>query len=223
MLLSAPPPLPTTPHGVFVTGTDTGIGKTFISALLTHAWHGTYWKPLQTGLSDEPGDTETITHLTGLPTSHIIPPAYALQASLSPADASVKEGALLTPTALTLPPRTQTPLIIEGAGGLMVPITPDYMMIDLIAQLGLPVILVTRSGLGTLNHTLLSLEALYQRCIPVLGFITNGPDVPQNRSTLERISHTPALCHIPALPHAPTAKDVQQLSNLIPSWQTLTA
>ncbi|MBA5726274.1 dethiobiotin synthase [Bombella favorum] len=222
MLLQAPPTLPrTTPKGVFITGTDTGIGKTLTSAILTKAWQGIYWKPFQTGLAEEAGDTPTIQHLTGLSADHILPPTYALQAPLSPAAASALEGITLEPEHLTLPPTTHSPLIVEGAGGLMVPLTDNMLMIDLIARLGLPVILVTRSGLGTLNHTLLSLEALYQRGIPVLGFITNGPECPENSQTLEKLGQCRALHHIPALPGTPGPYDVSQMAVQIPSWKSL--
>lgn len=222
MLLHSPPPLPqATPKGVFITGTDTGIGKTLTSAILTKAWKGTYWKPFQTGLAEEAGDTPTVQHLTGLPADHILPPTYALQAPLSPAAASALEDVTLEPERLTLPDCPHAPLIVEGAGGLMVPLTEEMLMIDLIARLKLPVILVTRSGLGTINHTLLSLEALYQRGIPVLGFITNGPASPQNSQTLERLGQCRALHHIPTLPSAPEAKDINQIAAQIPSWKRL--
>lgn len=222
MLLQSPPDLPrTAPKGVFITGTDTGIGKTLTSAILTKAWHGTYWKPFQTGLAEEAGDTPTVQHLTGLPADHILPPTYALQAPLSPAAASVLEGVTLEPEHLTLPHAPHLPLIVEGAGGLMVPLTDHMLMIDLIAQLGLPVILVTRSRLGTLNHTLLSLEALYRRGIPVLGFITNGPEVPENSRTLEQLGQCRALHHIPTLPETPKPHTISQIAAQIPSWESL--
>ncbi|MDF7673428.1 dethiobiotin synthase [Acetobacteraceae bacterium ESL0709] len=182
--------------GVFVTGTDTGIGKTLVSAVLAEAWHGCYWKPFQTGLSTEAGDTETVRHLAHLHTSRIIPPYCELQAPLSPYMAARKEGMSLDPQAITLP-ETRYPLIVEGAGGLMVPITSDCLMIDLIARLGLPVILVARAGLGTINHTLLSLKALSHRHIPVCGFIFNGGDNAENRHFIENHSNIKCLFHIP--------------------------
>ena len=222
MLLCPPSPLPQpAPKGVFVTGTDTGIGKTLTSAILTKAWRGTYWKPFQTGLAEEEGDTPTVQRLTGLPDGHFLPPAHAFQAPLAPAAAGLLEGVTLEPERLVLPEAPHAPLIVEGAGGLMVPLTDTMLMIDLIARLGLPVILVTRSGLGTLNHTLLSLEALYRRQIPVLGFITNGPESPQNSLTLERLGQARSLHHVPTLPSTPRAKDVSQMAAQIPSWESL--
>ncbi|MXV36776.1 MULTISPECIES: dethiobiotin synthase [unclassified Saccharibacter] len=215
--LFSPPALPTTPpRGVFVTGTDTGIGKTLASALLTHAWGATYWKPLQTGLAEEAGDTATVRHLASLPPQRIIPPAYALQAPLAPEAAARQEGITLAPETLTLP-NIEAPLVVEGAGGLMVPITSSMMMIDLIAQLGLPVVLVTRSGLGTLNHSLLSLEALYRRSIPVLGFISNGPENKDNQQSLERLGQTRCLFHINPLPTLSPAH-VQHTAQRLPSF-----
>lgn len=215
-----PPALPTTPPpGVFVTGTDTGVGKTLASAILTHAWHATYWKPLQTGLADEDGDTATVRSLASLSPERFCPPAYALQAPLAPDAAAHREGIAIDPSRLTLP-HAPSPLIVEGAGGLMVPITHDMMMIDLIAQLGLPVVLVTRSGLGTLNHTLLSLDALYRRQIPVLGFISNGPSNPDNQRTLETLGNTRSLLHIPPLP-ALTHTAVEACARHVPTFHSL--
>ncbi|MCL1514278.1 MULTISPECIES: dethiobiotin synthase [Acetobacteraceae] len=222
MLLSPPSPLPqAAPQGVFVTGTDTGVGKTLTSAILTKAWQGTYWKPFQTGLAEEEGDTPTVQRLTGLPDRHFLPPAHAFQAPLAPAAAGLLEGVTLDPDQLTLPAVPQAPLIVEGAGGLMVPLTDTMLMIDLIARLGLPVILVTRSGLGTLNHTLLSLEALYRRDIPVLGFITNGPASPQNSQTLERLGRTRSLHHLPAIPGTPEPHDINRITGQFPSWEEI--
>lgn len=149
-------------RGVFVTGTDTGIGKTLVSSVLVRAWQADYWKPLQTGVSEEPGDTETVAVLADLPASRRHAPHAVLQAALSPWAAAMEEGVAVDMAAIALP-ATSAPLVVEGAGGLLVPINDTAHMIDLAAQLALPVVLVARSVLGTINHTLLSLEALRAR------------------------------------------------------------
>jgi len=185
-------------RGVFVTGTDTEIGKTLVSAILTKAWNATYWKPLQTGLADEAGDTPTVRTLAGLTPDRIISPAYGLKAPLAPLAAANLEDVTINPGRLVLP-AVQSPLVVEGAGGLMVPIREDMMMIDLVQQMDLPVVLVARSGLGTINHTLLSLEALRKRGIPVLGVVLSGPENPGNARDIARFGNVRILFSVPQL------------------------
>jgi len=185
-------------RGVFVTGTDTEIGKTLVSAILTKAWNATYWKPLQTGLADEAGDTPTVRNLAELTADRIIAPAYGLQAPLAPLAAANLEGVTINPGRLVLP-AVQSPLVVEGAGGLMVPIREDMLMIDLIQQMDLPVVLVARSGLGTINHTLLSLEALRRRGIPILGVVLSGPENSGNARDIERFGNVRILFSVPRL------------------------
>lgn len=204
------------PRGVFVTGTDTGVGKTLVSACLARAWNAAYWKPLQTGIKDEPGDTPTVTDLAGLTPDRLHPPAYALGEPLSPLAAAELEGVAIDLDRLALP-ETDRPLVVEGAGGLMVPVTGDAHIIDLIARFGLPVVLVARSTLGTINHTLLSLEALRARNLPVAGVVLNGPPNPGNRAAIERFGNVRVLAEIPALPHI-DATAVAEAAALIPSF-----
>lgn len=187
-----------THRGAFVTGTDTDVGKTLVSAILAKAWSADYWKPYQTGVSTAPGDTDTVAALLGSGNHTLHPPARILQAPLAPWAAAREEGVSLDMTALARP-RTQAPLVVEGAGGLYVPIDDRHMMLDLAAALGLPVVLVARSTLGTINHTLLSLRALAARGIPVLGVVLNGPLSPGNRGAIERFGQTPVLAEIPPL------------------------
>lgn len=207
------PPSPFLSQGVFITGTDTGIGKTLVSAILTQALHATYWKPLQTGLSEGDNDTATVQYLAGLPEKRVIPPAYTLHAPLAPHAAAEREGIIINPDQLQRPHLT-SPLVIEGSGGLLVPITPSMMIIDLITQLNLPVILVIRSGLGTLNHTLLSLEALYRRHIPVAGIISSGERHNDNLQRIETLGQTRCLLHIDPLSEI-TPATVQHYAHLI--------
>ncbi|WP_242011365.1 dethiobiotin synthase [Acetobacter fallax] len=211
--------------GVFVTGTDTGVGKTFVSACLTRAWHASYWKPLQTGLAEEDGDTPEIVRLTGADPDRIFSPAETFLAPLSPDAAAKEESRRVCLQKLVLP---QTgpgcPLVVEGAGGLMVPVTPPdaargkpgVMMIDLIAMFGLPVVLVARSGLGTLNHTLLSLEALRLRGIAVFGVVLNGPLNPGNRAAIEEHGNVRVLAELPYVGSV-TPESVEHMSRLFPN------
>ena len=205
--------------GVFVTGTDTGIGKTLTSAVLVRAWGAAYWKPLQSGLADESGDTDTVAGLARLPRERVHPPAYALQASLSPWDAARLENVTIDAGQLRLPASGDLPLVVEGAGGLYVPADDHTMMIDVIEAFGLPVVLVARSGLGTINHTLLSLHALRQRGIPVLGVIMSGPLSPGNRHAIERFGDVTVLAEIPSLPCV-DADAVDEIARRIPSLES---
>lgn len=204
--------------GVFVTGTDTGVGKTLTSACLVHAWKAAYWKPLQSGLADEEGDTSTVIKLSGCLPEDCFPSAGAYQASLSPLAAARAEGAEIDSTRLALPlADPQRPLVVEGAGGLMVPATDTLMMVDLAERWGLPVVLVTRSGLGTLNHTLLSLEALRARGLAIAGVVLSGPLNPENRKTIVEKGQVRILAELPQQASV-TAETVAALSRLIPSW-----
>ncbi|OVZ60830.1 dethiobiotin synthase [Pigmentiphaga sp. NML080357] len=210
-----------TPRGVFVTGTDTGIGKTLVSAVLARAWNADYWKPLQTGVATEPDDTGTVATLAGLPPARIHAPHAVLQAPLSPWAAAREEGVRLDVADIAAP-STEAPLVAEGAGGLLVPIDDRSTMIDLIARLGLPVILVARSTLGTLNHTLLSLEALRARGIPVAGVVMSGEPSAGNRLGIEQFGRVRVLAEIPRLT-AVDAFTVAELARAIPPFEEVLA
>ncbi|MFT8718834.1 dethiobiotin synthase [Acetobacter sp.] len=204
--------------GVFVTGTDTGVGKTFISACLVQAWDALYWKPLQTGLADEEGDTPTIRHLTTIAPASIVPPGDTFLAPLSPEAAAAAEGRCVDPSRLVLPMQEpERPLVVEGAGGLDVPVTSELLMIDLIARLGLPVVLVARSGLGTVNHTLLSLSALRRRGIAVAGVVLNGPLNPGNKAAIEAHGHVSVLAEVPMF-ETVNAESVATACQFMPAW-----
>jgi len=183
--------------GVFVTGTGTDAGKTVVAAALALALGADYWKPVQSGLDALPGgDTAEVARLAGRDPGAFPPPAWAFRAALAPDQAAAAEGARIDPRRLALPdwPR---PLVVEGAGGLLVPLDGDFMMIDLAARLGLPIVLAARTGLGTLNHTLLSLEALRHRGLPVAGVVFSGADHPRNLDTIARLGGAPVLGRIP--------------------------
>lgn len=182
-------------RAVFVTGTDTGIGKTLVSAWLTHHWRAEYWKPIQTGALE---DSDSLTVAALAPAALIHPPAHVYQLPASPHQAAGHEHAHITLDSLA-PPATLGPLVIEGAGGVMVPLNENTLMIDFIARLAVPVVVVARSGLGTLNHSLLTLEALRRRHIPILGLVMNGPVHAANRQAIEHFGTVDVLAEIPPL------------------------
>lgn len=182
-------------RGVFVTGTDTGIGKTLVSAWLTQHWRAEYWKPVQTGAAED-SDSATIADLA--PGARIHPPAYVFQAPLSPHEAARREGARITLDGLKLP-ESEGPLVVEGAGGILVPLNDQALTADWVEHLGLPVVVVARSGLGTLNHTLLTVEALKRRHIPILGVVMNGPPNPDNSKAIEHFGGVRVVAEIPPL------------------------
>ena len=180
-----------------VCGTDTDVGKTVVSALLVQGLGATYWKPVQSGLEGG-GDTGRVQQLLGLPPERVWPEAYRLTAPVSPHWAAERDGLSIDPARLALP-AGDGPLVVETAGGLLVPLRRNWLQIEQIAVWGLPVLLVARSGLGTLNHTLLSLEALSRRSIPVLGLVLNGDPHPDNPRTLEALGGVPVLAELPPL------------------------
>ena len=189
---------------LFVTGTDTDVGKTVVSAwamlhLDVKVGGARYWKPVQSGLLDDPGDRATVESLTGLAAARFHPCAYELPEPLSPHEAAKRAGVEIDMSALKMP-EGDGPLIVEGAGGLLVPLNRDALMIDLIKALRLPVILVSRSTLGTINHTLLSLEALRHRDIEVAGVVFNGPPAPHNRQAVEEYGRVHIIAEIPQFP-----------------------
>ncbi|GBR43690.1 dethiobiotin synthase [Neokomagataea thailandica] len=206
-------------RGVFVTGTDTGIGKTLTSAILTTAWQATYWKPLQTGLNEEEGDSPTVSRLANLTPERLIPPAYALQEPLAPSAAAALEGIHIDPDRLTLP-NVAAPLVVEGAGGVMVPVYDDVLMIDLMVRFALPVVLVARSGLGTINHSLLTIEALKQRGIEILGVVFSGKENPDNMRMIEHFSGVRTLFTVPHIAHI-SPQSVTYHAKNVPTFHSL--
>jgi dethiobiotin synthetase len=158
--------------GYIVSGTDTGVGKTVFAAGLAGTLAARYWKPVQAGLDGET-DSETVRRLA--PGATILPEAYRLSAPCSPHEAARLDGIMIDPARLALPPGAG-PLVIEGAGGALVPHGDGLLAVDLFARWALPVILVARTTLGTINHSLLSLEALRARGLEVTGvaFVGDG-------------------------------------------------
>ena len=180
-----------------VTGTDTGIGKTVFAAGLAGALGACYWKPIQAGVDPE-GDKESVAALSGLPASHILPEAYRLATPASPHLAARIDGVEISLDRLALP-QVDGPLVVEGAGGLMVPISESLLMIDLFAHWGRPVILCARTGLGTINHSLLSIEALRARGVPIAGIAFIGDPHAENERIVPLLGDVPVLGRLPLL------------------------
>ena len=182
---------------LIVGGTDTDVGKTVVSALLVQGLGARYWKPVQSGLA-EGSDSQWVQAMLSLPPERLLKESYRLQAPVSPHWAAEQAQVVIDPHRLALP-SGDGPLVLETAGGVMTPLGRDWLQIDQIRRWGLPLVLVARSGLGTLNHTLLSLEALRHRSIPVLGLVLNGPLHPDNPRTLEQLGGVPVLAQLPRL------------------------
>ena len=201
-----------------ICGTDTDVGKTVVSALLVQGLGAHYWKPVQSGLEGG-GDSGRVRDLLQLSEERLLPEAYRLQAPVSPHWAAERMGLTIDPERLALPDaqRCPGPLVVETAGGLLVPLRRDWLQIEQLERWGLPVLLVARSGLGTLNHTLLSLEALRRRGLEVLGLVLNGPLHPDNPRTLEALGGVPVLAELPPLdPLTAAALQRQWLASRLP-------
>ena len=180
-----------------VTGTDTGIGKTTVAAMLVLALDAVYWKPIQSG-TEEGTDRQRVQALTQLPDDRLLPERYVLSQPLSPHRAAELDGIEIKAEALVLPAFDRT-LVIEGAGGLMVPVTRNKLQIDVFADWSLPIILCARTALGTINHTLLSIEALRGRHMRLHALIFVGDDNPDNMRTIADFSGARILGHVPRL------------------------
>ncbi|TIL29064.1 dethiobiotin synthase, partial [Mesorhizobium sp.] len=150
-----------------------------------------YWKPVQSGL-DEETDSEVVARLAGLPSWRVLQEAYRLKSPLSPHRSAEIDGVSIEAADLSLPV-VPSPLVIEGAGGLMVPLNRRTRFIDVFAQWQLPVILCARTALGTINHTLLSIEALRARSIPLIGVAFIGDEEADTQRTIVEFGGVPQL------------------------------
>ena len=180
-----------------VTGTDTDVGKTVFAAGLAGALGAYYWKPVQAGVDPE-GDKETVARLGGIPKTHILPEAYRLRTPASPHLAARIDGVEVCLDKLTLP-QVDGPLVVEGAGGVLVPVSETLLMADLFAYWQLPVILCARTALGTINHSLLSIEALRRRGVPLAGIAFIGDPHEENERIIPQLAKVPSLGRLPRL------------------------
>lgn len=188
---------------LFITGTSTEIGKTIVSALLCQAYHHysipvSYWKPIQTG-SDN--DTQTIKNLTALPEDWVINPIYSLVKPVAPFSAAHAENRIIDMDSIisfwkNAPSRHY---IIEGAGGLLVPLTADSTIRELILRFKSPVVVVATTQLGTINHTLLTVEALKNKSIPIVGIVLVGVQQDELTCIIEKFSGVKVIAQIPLL------------------------
>lgn len=169
-------------RGFIITGTDTDVGKTLCAIHCLRQTRGTYWKPIQAG---HPRDRECVEKVTGLDPSHFLKESYDLTHPLSPHEAAFQDKITISLEEILLPKKVlHPPLIIEGAGGLLVPLNPSELMADLFYRLGFPLLLVARSTLGTLNHTLMTIECARKRNLPLLGVVMAGPYMPDNEKAI---------------------------------------
>ena len=178
-----------------ICGTDTDIGKTLISSFFVRGLNSFYWKPIQSGIESQT-DSQTVKTLAKVSKDKIIKEAYVFTKPLSPHWAAEIDKKTINFDMLRLP-KVNGPMIVETAGGLMVPLTRNFLQIDQIKKWNLPVILVCKSSLGTLNHTLLSIEALKRRNIEILGLVVNGEKHLDNPKTLVDFSGIPLIAEFP--------------------------
>ena len=182
---------------LFVTGTDTNVGKTLLSALLVASLDRRYWKPIQTG-TKEGTDREAVMKWAGVSADRTHPEAYRFEHPVAPQFAAELSGVTID-LARIQRPVTDEPLIIEGAGGVLAPISDDALMLDLMERLGTPVVIASRTALGTINHTLLTITLLRETRLEVRGVVMIGKDNPDNRRAIEGHGKVPVIGSIPPL------------------------
>jgi len=190
-------------RGFFVTGTDTGVGKTIVSAALMLHLRSTgpvrYWKPIQTGIEQD-DDTATVAWLAGCSAAELLTSGVRLLRPVSPHLAARLSGVVidLAPLEDTLNDASRSArIVVEGAGGALVPVNDIQFMIDLMARLDLPAVITARSTLGTINHTLLTIEALQHRSITIAGVVMIGPPDTDNRHAIEQYGGVRVLGEMP--------------------------
>lgn len=182
-------------NSIVITGTDTNIGKTVFASALTTALNATYWKPIQAGLAEET-DTELVARLSGQKT---IPESYRLNTPASPHIAAEIDGITINFDKLQLP-NIDGPLVVEGAGGVMVPVTRQTTFLDVFSNWNLPIVLCARTSLGTINHSLLSIAALRQAGCTVLGIAFIGDEVADSENIICKMGKVKRLGRLPILP-----------------------
>lgn len=185
------------PRGILVTGTDTGIGKTVVCSMLVDALDATYFKPVQAGL-ETPTDSEKVQQLAGAEDDRVIPEAYRLEEPASPHLAAAMQKIEIDLRHLQLPPCERL-IIVEGAGGVLVPLNSTSLYVDVFASWQLPTIVCARTTLGTINHTLMTVEVLRDHGIPILGVIFVGDPHPENERIIPHFADISYLGRLPFL------------------------
>lgn len=204
------------PDSVFVTGIGTGVGKTMVSAILCAGLKACYWKPIQAGLYPTT-DTKTVQELSGLNASFFLKEFKILQAPISPHAAAEQEGIRIELADLKIPDLTTHPIVIEGAGGLLVPINYESTFADLLKIWNIPVVVVVQHYLGSINHTLLTLECLFNRGIPIKGIILNGKENLQSERVISSYSGIEIIGKVPFC-DAPNPEWIQDAFNKYIFW-----
>ncbi len=187
-------------RGLFVTGTDTNVGKTAISAALICRYRPhmavRYWKPIQTG-APEDDDTSTVRQMANCSDPEIHGTGIRLPLPLSPHLSARRAGKRIDIQSVLSLAHVGNGWIVEGAGGVLVPLNEKEMMIDLISALGIAAVVVARTSLGAINHTLLTIEALRSRSIPIAGVVLNGEPNADNREAIETYGRVQILGEMP--------------------------
>lgn len=192
---------------IVVTGTDTGIGKTVVCAGLANLLGANYWKPIQAGLEGET-DAEVVTRLGSISADRIVPEVYRLRTPASPHYSAEIDGVRIDADSLHVPNTGVRPLVIEGAGGLMVPLNGSTLYIDIFERWRLPVLLCASTRLGTISHSLLSIEALRKRQIHILGIAFIGERNAETQSAIREMGRVRWLGRLPWL--SPLTPDTLQ-------------
>ena len=185
-------------ESLFVTGTDTNVGKTLLSALLIAALDAIYWKPIQTGAT-EGTDCQTVIKLAEIPEAQTIPEAYCFDPPVSPHLAAEASGVKIDLACIRVPAKFDKPVIAEGAGGILVPINDSALMLDLARHLGFPVLIAARTALGTINHTLLTVRALRCAKMCIKGVVMIGNRKKETERSVEHFAAVPVVGWIPWL------------------------
>lgn len=178
----------------FISGIGTDVGKTIASAILVEALKADYWKPIQSGDLDN-SDTMKVRNLVTNKITRFHPESYRLTQPMSPHAAALIDKISIQPERIIIPDHTNH-LIIEGAGGLMVPLNDSFLIVDLIKNMGAEVILISRNYLGSINHTLLSIDLLKSRNIPIKGIIFNDKQVKSSEEFITQYSGVKTLFSI---------------------------
>lgn len=207
---------------LFVCGTDTGVGKTIVSAALMKTYREIpglqYWKPVQTGDDD---DRATVQALSGLPAERLQSNAYRFSEPLSPHRAAeLEDGHIVLDRLLEDLARYRAagPVVVEGAGGLLVPLNRRTTWLDYLKIAQLPVVIVTRTALGTINHSLMTARILKDAGLPVIGFVFCGPDNPDNVRTIMEFTDLPALSQFEYTDGEPLIVNVDPAGLLLRLW-----
>lgn len=184
--------------GVVVAGIGTEVGKSVVSAILCEALGARYWKPVASGTNDGPAESVNVARLLSNGENRVFPETYLFGASLSPHIAAAMEGVTIELDRFVAP-ACEEPLVIELAGGVFVPLNDRETNIDLLKKLALPVVVVSRHYLGSINHTLLTIDALKSRDLTIAGVIFNGDELPDTERVISLMSGVRVLGRVPAL------------------------